>query len=345
VDVPGGSYPVWIGAGLLERARDLIPTDAERVAVIAEEHLEGERIEGLRRALGSTSVFRVTGEVSKSPPMAERAWRWLATEGLHRGDLVIGFGGGVTTDLAGFAAATYNRGVDWVAIPTTTLAMVDASIGGKTGIDLPEGKNLVGAFHHPRAVIADVSTLTTLPDDVFTTGLAEAIKHGFIADPGLLDDLASGHDRLMSRHSDTLIEVIARAAAVKVAVVGEDPTEQGVRAHLNYGHTLAHAIEAIEGYEGRTHGRAVAIGMMFAAHLADQLGMGDRVLQHRTALEAFGLPIAGARHDFDAIAGTWQRDKKYERGMRFVLLEDIGKPAVVRDVPDAALRKAYEAVA
>jgi 3-dehydroquinate synthase len=284
------------------------------------------------------------GESSKSVAGVGSVWRWLASTGAHRGDILFALGGGVVGDLAGFAAATYHRGIAWVQVPTTLLAQVDAAIGGKTAVDLPEGKNLVGAFHQPSAVIADTGALQTLPPAAFATGMAEVIKHGLISATGLLDWLRAERDAIVARDEDTLARLVADAAMVKVHVVEEDETETGARMFLNYGHTLAHALEAVAGYQDLSHGEAVAIGMMFAAHLAAELGYGDRVGVHREALEEFGLPTAGAGHDFEFVEAAWRRDKKYEAGMRFVVLRALGEPALVRDVPEAALRKAYEAV-
>jgi 3-dehydroquinate synthase len=231
-----------------------------------------------------------------------------------------------------------------VQMPTTLLGQIDASIGGKTAIDLPEGKNLVGAFHQPRAVVADIATLQTLPDPVFATGMAEVVKHALISPGPLIERVERDAEAIKRRDPGSLVPMVVEAAAVKVRAVEEDENEQGARTFLNYGHTLAHALEALSEYGGITHGEAVAVGMIFAATLAAELGYADRVGEHRRLLELYGLPTTGATFDFDDVARTWVRDKKYEAGMRFVVLEDLGRPALIRDVPESALRKAYEAV-
>jgi len=352
VDTPGGSYPVHIGTGLLERAHGLIPTQGslQKIALFMDSALQGERGDGAARlrsslvTLADIAEIAGSGEQWKSTEGLADVWRWMSTANLHRSDLVVAFGGGVTGDLAGFAAATYNRGMPWIVVPTTLLAMVDSSIGGKTAIDLPGGKNLVGAFHQPRAVIADVTTLSTLPPATFATGMAEVVKHGLIDDPALLELVERDRSRIEARDPEALEELVAHAAAVKVRIVNEDETEQGARAFLNYGHTLGHALETLGEYTRWTHGQAISIGMMFAAHLASLLGHGDRVDAHRAALELQGLPTTGAHFSYDDVARMFTRDKKYDAGVRFVVLEDLGKPRLVREVPDDALRAAYELV-
>lgn len=351
VEVPGRPYTVFVGPGLLARAAELIPAlpRAEVAALITDasvDALHGAVARGGLAGLG-VRVEQLTlepGERTKSPATVERAWRWLVEVGAHRGDLVVALGGGVVGDVAGFAAATYHRGIAWVQMPTTLLGQVDAAIGGKTGVDLPEGKNLVGAFHQPLVVIADTATLATLPAREYATGLAEVIKHGLIGPAALRERLEAGAGAILDRDPETTTAMVAEAAAVKVAVVSEDETEAGARAHLNYGHTLGHALEALGGYERWSHGEAVAIGMVFAAHLARELGYADHVAEHAKLLSAYGLPTGGASFSYEDVAVAWRRDKKYDHGNRFVVLEDLGRPAVVGDVPEDALRRAYEAV-
>ena len=350
VDLGSRSYPIVVGPDLLAHAADFFEAPkAETIALVSDASVAGLHGDTARAGLssGSASVEQFTlepGEASKSSETLESIWRWLAGIGMHRADVVAALGGGVVGDVAGFAAATYNRGVPLVQMPTTLLGQIDSAIGGKTAIDLPEGKNLVGAFHQPRAVICDTTTLQTLPDEVFGTGMAEVIKHALIAEGTLADRLAAESNEIGARDPQTLTTLVVEAAAVKVGIVQEDETEQASRAFLNYGHTLAHALEALAGYAGRSHGEAVAIGMMFAANLATELGYADRVGVHRTLLETYDLPTTGAGFDYDDVARAWLSDKKYDAGMRFVLLEDLGRPALVRDVPESALRKAYEAV-
>ncbi|MBI4728884.1 MAG: 3-dehydroquinate synthase [Acidobacteria bacterium] len=351
VSLPGRAYSVWVGADLLGRAHELIPLPegAEIAAVVADANaaaLHAERLESGLAAWG-VRVERFVlppGEGSKTLATIEALLRWLAATGAHRGDLVVALGGGVAGDIAGLAAALYARGVALAQVPTTVVGQVDAAIGGKCGVNLPEGKNLAGAFHQPVAVLADTSTLATLPDADFAAGLAEVVKHGLIDDGGILGMLEEGAVAIRSRDREVLGDLIARAAAVKARVVEADETERGARAFLNYGHTLAHALETLGGYRTWRHGEAVAVGMMFAAYLAPALGLADRVAAHARALEALDLPTGGASAPYEEIYALWMRDKKYRRGMRFVVLEDLGRPRLASGIADAHLRAAYEAV-
>lgn len=341
VNVGGVSYPIIVGAGASKEAARFAPENAERCGLVIDPNVLALHGDAIRAALPAHDVFAIAhGEEHKDPSNLAALWSALAATGFHRGDWICAVGGGVTTDLAGFAAATYHRGMAVVHVPTTLLGQVDAAIGGKTAVDLPEGKNLVGAFHQPRAVLCDTDLLRTLPTPVFATGMAECIKHALIADPGLLDDARGITPR---SEDDALGSFIARSAAVKARIVTSDPTEKGDRVYLNYGHTLAHALESYHHF-AMPHGDAVAIGMMFAARLAADLGYADLTGIHRMALTAVGLPIGGAGAPYAAIRELWARDKKYDRGMRFVLLEDVGKPILVRDIPEAALNAAYERI-
>ena len=351
IDVPTRPYTALIGPGALEQLGDLVapPLQAEVVALVTDANVAALHGERARAGLASWGlrIEQLTlepGEATKSPRTAEAIWRWLASSGIHRGDVVVALGGGVVGDLAGFSAATFHRGIAVVQAPTSLLAQVDASIGGKTGVDLPEGKNLVGAFHQPIAVVADTDALQTLPEAEYLTGLAEAIKHGLIADEALRARLLVERAAIRAREPAALAGLVLEAAAVKAKVVAADEREGGERVHLNYGHTLAHALETLGGYERWTHGRAVAIGMMFAAAVAVELGYRDRTGEHRALLEGYELPTGGAGLPYEQVAAAWSKDKKYEAGMRFVVLEDLGRPTLRRDVPASALRKAYEAV-
>jgi 3-dehydroquinate synthase len=251
----------------------------------------------------------------------------LAEVPAHRDDVVIAFGGGVIGDLAGFVASTYARGLKLLQVPTSLLAQVDAAIGGKTGIDLPQGKNLVGTFWQPLGVVSDVGLLETLPSEELVSGLAEMIKYGLISDPRILEDVVAKRDEILRASPAVLADLVARCAAIKAEVVSADEREGGQRAFLNYGHTVGHAIEHASGYEGCRHGEAVALGMMAAAYLAAELGRIDEeaVRLHRTTLEAVGLPVRAAL-DLDSLEEAWDRDKKFRGGVRFVLLQSIGQP-------------------
>jgi 3-dehydroquinate synthase len=343
---------VWVGSSLLERAAELIPVPerAEVIALVADEAVAGLHGRRLRAGLAPAGrrleeLAFPPGEASKTLAEAERLLRALAVRGLHRGDLVVSLGGGVASDLAGFVAATFHRGVACAHCPTTLLAQVDAAIGGKTGVNLPEGKNLVGVFHQPVAVLADVSALRTLPEPELRSGLAEVAKHGFIADPGLLEELLAAREALLARDEGALARIVARAAVVKARIVERDETEAGERRHLNYGHTLGHALEALGGWTRWRHGEAVSLGMTFAAALAARLGLGDRVAAHRRVLEALGLPTRGAGDlPLRAVVEVMRGDKKYEGGIRFVVLEDLGRPRIVEGVGLEDIAAAFEAV-
>ena len=288
------------------------------------------------------------GEAAKTAAVLESVWGRLGELRLGRDGAVVGLGGGATTDLAGFAAATWLRGVPVVQVPTTLLAMVDAAIGGKTGIDTPAGKNLVGAFHAPAAVVCDLDALAGLPAAELRAGLGEVVKCGFIADPVILDRVLADPADLKRWDAPVLAELVARCAAVKAAVVGVDPAEAGAREILNYGHTCAHAIERVTGYAWR-HGEAVAVGCVFAAEVARALGRLDPavVALHRQALSAAGLPVSfeqGAGR-FEELVRAMASDKKVRAGrIRMVLLDDVARP-VRGVVPDeTVLRAAHGAV-
>ena len=300
--------------------------------------------EGLR----VLSIEVPDGEAAKKARVLEYLWDRLGSFRLGRDGLVVGLGGGATTDLAGLAAATWLRGVPVVQVPTTLLAMVDAAVGGKTGIDTPAGKNLVGAFHPPAAVIADLEMLSTLPAAELRAGLGEVIKCGLVADSVILDRVLADPADCLTWDSPVLADLVARSIAVKAAVVGEDLTEAGLREVLNYGHTYAHAIEKVTGYSWR-HGEAVAVGCVFAAEIAHRNGnlSRDALALHRQSLEAVGLPIR-----FPEGEGRWEElkeammsDKKVRSGrLRLVLLDDIARPVRVQAPAESVLLSAHEAV-
>lgn len=285
------------------------------------------------------------GEPSKTLETAAAIYEWMAERRAERGSVVVALGGGVVGDLAGFVAATYARGVPFVQAPTTLLAMVDASIGGKVAVNLPQGKNMVGAFYQPKLVVADVATLKTVPKRVVTEGWAEAIKHALVLDAQLLDDLEQKADALLVVEPKVTASLVGRSAAIKAAVVSQDERETGIRTLLNYGHTVGHAIEATTGYEGYLHGEAVAIGMMAAARISQRMGLIDEsaVERQRSALERFGLPTRASGVDIAAIRDAMSLDKKVRnKSIRWVLLDDIGRAVVRDDVPEFIVIEALE---
>jgi 3-dehydroquinate synthase len=344
VTVPGASpYEVVIGPGA-QAELGLVLAGTPKAAVVHSPPLAaaaGAAVETLQTAgVAAEAVVVPDGEQAKTAGVAAGLWEEFGRLGLTRSDAVVAVGGGAVTDLAGFVAATWVRGVRVVQVPTSLLGMVDAAVGGKTGINTPAGKNLVGAFHPPAAVLADTDVLTGLPEAEFRSGLAEVVKCGFIADAAVLDLL----DADPTGRRDTE-ELIARAVQVKADAVGEDLYDTGRREFLNYGHTLAHAIERVEDF-GWRHGEAVAVGQVFAAELAGQAGLLSRadVDRHRALVAAMGLPTT--------YAGDWQRlqavmrlDKK-ARGasLRFVVLEGLGKPRILTNPDQAWLDAAWAAV-
>ena len=338
-------YPVVVGHGILARLPEWVRE--ARVAVITDETVAHLHAEVVRRALQEAgrhvSLHVVSpGEDSKSFDALASLLRAFAREGLDRGAAVLAVGGGVVSDLGGYAAASYMRGIAFYVAPTTTLAMVDASVGGKTGINLPEGKNLVGAFWQPAAVVADVATLATLPPREFRLGAVEAFKHGLLEDPGLLD-LPEDPGFAPQGDPAVLIARIARSIRVKAAVVAADEREAGVRAHLNLGHTLGHALEAVTHHD-LPHGDAVAYGLLFASHLGRARGWADWT-PHVERLLAWLQPAPLPSATFDELAPYLQRDKKNRGGrVRFVLLEEVGRPRVVDDVTVEEQRAAWAAV-
>jgi 3-dehydroquinate synthase len=282
------------------------------------------------------------GEAAKRLAVAGRCWDELGRLRFTRDDVVVGLGGGAATDLAGFVAASWLRGIDVVHVPTTVLGMVDAAVGGKTGIDVDAGKNLVGAFHQPLAVLCDLTALATLPPVEIRSGLAEVVKAGFIADPVILDLLDA--DPTGAAH---LPELIERAIRIKAEVVSGDPLEAGRREYLNYGHTLGHAIEKVEGFRWR-HGAAISVGMVFAAELS-RLTVGldaDVAARHREVLSRVGLPVAYPGAAWPDLLDAMRLDKKSRgRALRFVVLDALAAPGILADPDPAVVLAAFAAVA
>ncbi|MDA0815036.1 MAG: 3-dehydroquinate synthase [Chloroflexi bacterium] len=353
VDTGEKKYPIWVGSGELSRLGDRlrqIGLGGRRVFLISDQDVMNRHGQTVARALDSSGIPGASyvvppGEATKSVRVVNELYAWLAAEKAERRDVILALGGGVVGDLAGHVAATYLRGMPLVQIPTTVLAMNDASIGGKVAVDLPAGKNLVGAFYQPDAVISDIDTLRTLPKRSFVEGFAEVIKHGLIIDPVLLRTLEEHAASLSSGNPDweLVAAVTARSARLKALIVSSDPREQGIRAILNYGHTIGHAIEQVTGYTEYMHGEAVSIGMMGAMRIARDMGMVGEDLLNRQAdlLRAFGLPLVAPGLSGTAILDAMQRDKKVVDGrLRFVLLEEIGRAVVRPDVPAEAIQRA-----
>ena len=351
VPIPGRFYDVTVGAGVIARADEHLPTlpAARQAYVVADRGVADawfEVLAGSLRRRGLTAVLLTVpaGEEAKTLQVHHALLHQLATQSAHRDDVIVALGGGSTGDLAGFLAATYMRGLPFVQVPTTLTAQADASVGGKTGVNLPEGKNLVGVFHQPVAVLADVSALATLPDRDFRSGLAEVAKVGLTLDPELLARLEDDPSPVLARDPGALEDLVARCVRVKAEAVAEDERDTGRRLILNYGHTLGHALERLDAFAGRTHGEAIAVGMVFAARLAERLGRAAPGLVGRTIrlLSSLGLEADGALPESGAIMEALALDKKFHGGVRFVLLEGVGCAVVVDDVPEAAIGEVLE---
>ena len=348
ITTPAGSYPIVVGPGLL---RELPARLAElglrgRLWLISDSAVfphYGPRLLGELRAAGYTADSHVvpSGEASKDLAIVSGCYDWMIGGNVERRDAVLALGGGVVGDLAGFVAATVLRGIALVQLPTTLLAMVDSALGGKTGVNHPLGKNLIGAFHQPRLVLSDTDTLGTLAPRELRAGWAEVIKHGVIRDAGLFEMLESQASAPPASGSglSALPQIIHRAARVKVDVVNADERETGERMLLNYGHTLGHAVEAAGGYGALLHGEAVAIGMDLAAQIAQRMGIwgAAAVERQRRLLQAYGLPTAiPAGMDPEDLIERTLRDKKVRAGrVRWVLPTAIGQALVRDDVPES----------
>lgn len=327
VPLPDRSYLVHVGAGVRELLPEVIPEGAKRVAVITQAEVPWEVDPGI----GHTVITVPNGEPAKSLSVVESVCRQMAAEGFTRADAIVGVGGGVVTDLAGFVASVYHRGICFVSVSTTLLGQVDAAIGGKTGVNLAEGKNLVGAFWQPSAVLCDTETLTTLPMREMQSGMGEVAKYHFLGG-GQLDQLE-------------LDQRVAACVQIKANVVVEDERESGRRAILNYGHTLAHAIETAGEYDLR-HGEAVAVGIAYAGEVALRLGRIDeaRMAEHRRVLSAYGLPYRlPPGLDPEELLDLFSRDKKAIDGVTFVLDGENGVETVV-GVERSLLADAMEAI-
>lgn len=344
IDLGERSYPILIGPGLLTDSATLrahIP--ARDLLIVSNETIAPLYLQTLIKALGDAriaSVILPDGEQYKTLDSFTRIVDALVTSRMNRDAAVIALGGGVIGDMAGFAAACYQRGIDYVQVPTTLLAQVDSSVGGKTAVNHPQAKNMIGAFYQPRCVIADTSTLSTLAEREYRAGLAEVVKYGLIYDPAFFEWLESNAAALLAREDKAVIHAIRRSCEVKAEVVGIDEREQGLRAILNLGHTFGHAIETATGYGTWLHGEAVATGMVMAADMSARLGWLPAADRDRAVrlLERFGLPVKAPTIGAATARELMGMDKKVLDGkLRLVLLRKLGTADIVGDYPNEAL--------
>jgi 3-dehydroquinate synthase len=346
------SYPIHIGSGLLGQAellRSALPR--KRAAIVTNTTVAPlylEKLQNTLRSMGvdSTPIILPDGEQYKNSDTLNLIYDALLAKRCERTTPLIALGGGVVGDMTGYAAATYLRGVPFIQIPTTLLAQVDSSVGGKTGINHPLGKNMIGAFYQPQLVLADTATLHTLPDNQFAAGVAEVVKYGLIRDPAFFEWLEQNMDKLLARDTQALQYAIARSCRNKAEIVAADERESGTRALLNLGHTFGHAIESGMGYGNWLHGEGVAAGTVMAADLSQRLGwIGARdVARIRTLFERAGLPTVAPDLAAEKYLELMGLDKKVEGGkIRFILLEGIGRAVVYGDVPETLLRQTLAA--
>lgn len=348
-------YDVVVGRDVFDELPAMLGDRVNKVGVVRPEGLEHVAGRVCRVLVDAgyeiDEMIVPSGEAAKNLEVADRLWAGFGRFGITRSDAVVGLGGGAATDLAGFVAATWLRGVAVAHVPTTLLAMVDAAIGGKTAINTAEGKNLVGAFHPPAGVVCDLDTLESMPPDDYVSGLAEIIKAGFVRDPIILERIEADPAAVRDPRGRQTKELVDRSIRVKADVVGGDLRERvagdGGREVLNYGHTLGHAIEAVEDYSWR-HGAAVSVGMVFVAELARLTGHIDDALvkRHRAILESVGLPTSYRGASWPALFDAMSRDKKSRADrLRFVVLDGLGSTRVLEDPDRALLEAAYAEVA
>ena len=348
VELGDRSYEIHIGPGLVDDAALYAPHVRGRTAAVVTNEtvapLYAQRVEAALGRAGARTLRVVLpdGEAFKDWQHLDRIFAALLEANVDRKAVLVAVGGGVVGDMAGFAAAAYQRGIAHLQVPTTLLAQVDSSVGGKTAINHPLGKNMIGAFHQPLAVIADTSTLATLPPREYAAGLAEVVKYGAIHDLAFLDWIEAHGGELARRDPAALAHAIGRSCEIKAEIVAEDERESGARALLNFGHTFGHAIESAAGYGTFLHGEAVATGMALAARLSARLGRIPAAHAERLAalLERFGLPVAPPPFPLETWLTYMGRDKKNEGGrITLILLDALGSAAIVRDTPESALRE------
>lgn len=346
------SYSIVLGAGTLERVPELVQLCGARgaVGVVTDTNvgpLYADRVVALVQQAGRACAVHTmpAGESYKRLDQVEAICGTFLSAHLDRTSMIIALGGGVVGDVAGYAAASFMRGVPYLQIPTTIVAQVDSSVGGKTGVNHPLGKNTIGAFHQPRSVLIDMALLATLPDRELCAGFAEVIKHGVIADAALFDYMEKTSDPLLAKDLAALEYPIRRSCEIKAGIVTEDEFEQGRRAILNYGHTFGHAIEAVTEYTQFLHGEAVSLGMCAAAALARDLGMVDEVFvsRQRTCLQAYGLPTRWMELPVAATLEAMRKDKKVRSGaMKFILPTGMGEVIQRTDIAEAQVVRALE---
>ena len=351
VELGPRSYTVFVGEGLLGGIDELLGEgDWRRALVVTDDNvgpLYADTVTGSLRRAGLEVALRSIepGENSKSVHEALELLELLATSGMTRVDLLVALGGGVVGDLAGFAASVYKRGMPYLQVPTTLMAQVDSAIGGKTGVNLDCGKNLVGTFHQPVAVISDVDVMRTLPEREYISGLAEVAKYSFLWPERWTEPLEESVERLKALNTAEMVEVVDRCAGIKARVVSSDEFDTSVRAVLNYGHTMGHALEAAAGYGSYTHGEAVSIGMVYAGIVSEETGDGTPgiAFRHREMLASLGLPTAPQRPpEFDTVLEAMRHDKKNRDGITMVLIDRENNPFIREGLETGMLKRCYQ---
>ncbi|MGB3414928.1 MAG: 3-dehydroquinate synthase [Microbacteriaceae bacterium] len=350
VTVSGESnYDILIGRGNRMNIAELVPAGVKKIMILHAPTMGKVAAELRESMMGQYEVMTAElpdAEAAKRIEVASFCWQLLGQSDFTRSDLIIGLGGGAITDIAGFVAATWLRGLKIIQVPTTVLAMVDAGIGGKTGINTSEGKNLVGSFHAPHAVVVDLEFLQSLPEMELKAGFAEVVKCGFIREPEILDLIEADVATVLNPDSAEMLRVIQLSIQTKADIVSADYKETGEREYLNYGHTLGHAIEYVERYQWR-HGAAISIGLMYAAELGRLSGrLSDEVAdRHRTVLELLGLPTSYGAKRWDSLLAVMKRDKKSRGNMlRFVVLDDLARPTILAAPEPSLIFAAYQEI-
>lgn len=354
VELGERAYPIHIGNGILSQLPALVKSTGitGRIGIVTDTNvgpLYADRVKAPLVEAGYHVAVHVmpAGEPHKRMAAVEAICGTFLAEGLDRTSLVLALGGGVVGDVAGYAAASFMRGIPFLQIPTTIVAQVDSSVGGKTGVNHPLGKNTIGAFHQPLGVLIDMDLLQSLPDRELRAGLAEAIKHGIIADEKLFEFMEQNSAAILAKYPEALAVPIVRSCEIKAAVVAEDEKENGARANLNYGHTFGHAIEAVTNYEQFLHGEAIAIGMVAAGALAVELGMAETAFdaRQRKIFAAYGLPVSWAELPADEVIDAMGKDKKVRAGtMKFIVADQIGRVVQRTDITESQVRAALAAV-